>query len=289
MTVSATDPGPDAAGSPRPRRGVRWVWRRWATVRPSPSRNRAFDRGLAPDPPGRRPGGLGRQPDLGGTGKTPMVEWVARWYRRRPRPGGHPEPRLSAGAGPQRRRPGAGGEPARRPPPPGPRSRPVGADRRRGARVGAAGARRRLPASSAGARPRHRADRCPRPVRPGAAASPRLAPRAGRRRCGGPAWWSCRGPTWSTAADRAAIRREAERRAGPLRWVEARHAPLDLIDADGTRPSRSLTWRAVAVAAFCGIGNPEGFRRTLRPLCGVAAGFRIFPDHHAYGAADVAA
>ena len=42
-------------------------------------------------------------------------------------------------------------------------------------------------------------------------------------------------------SDRAAIRREAERRAGPLRWAEARHAPLDLIDATGqVRPLADL-------------------------------------------------
>src|SRR4051812_18219253 len=34
-------------------------------------------------------------------------------------------------------------------------------------------------------------------------------------------------------ATRRAIRAEAERRAGPLVWAEARHAPRDLIDANG--------------------------------------------------------
>jgi tetraacyldisaccharide 4'-kinase len=88
-------------------------------------------------------------------------------------------------------------------------------------------------------------------------------------------------------AERAAIRAEAERRAGPLRWVEARHAPLDLSDAEGrAEPLEPLAGRSVA--AFCGIGNPEGFRRTLLPLCRTLAGFRTWPDHHVYSAADVA-
>ena len=88
-------------------------------------------------------------------------------------------------------------------------------------------------------------------------------------------------------ADRAAIRAEAERHAGPLRWVEARHAPLDLIDADGhSLPLTELADRKIA--AFCGIGNPEGFRRTLATLSGSLACFRAFPDHHNYTAADVA-
>src|SRR5208337_4295625 len=41
------------------------------------------------------------------------------------------------------------------------------------------------------------------------------------------------------------------------------------------------------VAAFCGIGNPEGFRRTLVPLCRRVIDLKVFPDHHPYGAADV--
>ncbi|MBV8557323.1 MAG: tetraacyldisaccharide 4'-kinase [Planctomycetaceae bacterium] len=87
--------------------------------------------------------------------------------------------------------------------------------------------------------------------------------------------------------DRAAIRAEAERRAGPLRWAEARHAPRDLVDDSGRAlPVEGLATRSVV--AFCGVGNPEGFRRTLTPLCGRVLGFRTFPDHHPYSAVDVA-
>ncbi|MFO0888714.1 MAG: tetraacyldisaccharide 4'-kinase [Isosphaeraceae bacterium] len=69
--------------------------------------------------------------------------------------------------------------------------------------------------------------------------------------------------------------------------IEARHAPLDLTDAEGqSGPLDEL--RGASVAAFCGIGNPEGFRRTLEPLCGPIAAFRVFPDHHRYTAEDVA-
>jgi tetraacyldisaccharide 4'-kinase len=87
-------------------------------------------------------------------------------------------------------------------------------------------------------------------------------------------------------ADRTSIRAEAERRAGPLHWVEARHAPLDLIDSEGNAsPVAEIEERSVA--AFCGIGNPEGFRRTLLPLCRGLLDLRVFPDHHAYSAEDV--
>jgi tetraacyldisaccharide 4'-kinase len=89
-------------------------------------------------------------------------------------------------------------------------------------------------------------------------------------------------------ADRAAIRTEAERHAAanPLRWAEARHAPVDLIDAEmSSEPVSQLESRKVL--AFCGIGNPEGFRRTIAPLCGEIVELKVFPDHHPYTARDV--
>ena len=53
---------------------------------------------------------------LGGTGKTPMVEWLARWYRRRGSAGRDPEPRLRPDARAERRGTGSGRKPPRRPP-----------------------------------------------------------------------------------------------------------------------------------------------------------------------------
>ncbi len=88
------------------------------------------------------------------------------------------------------------------------------------------------------------------------------------------------------ATTRAAIRREAEHRAGALKWAEARHAPRDLVGAEGlTEPLERLA--TARMAAFCGIGNPEGFRRTLMRLGAVPLDFRTYPDHHPYDAADV--
>ncbi len=89
------------------------------------------------------------------------------------------------------------------------------------------------------------------------------------------------------AADREAIRRRAERAAGPLAWAVARHAPIGLMAEGGPEEAPdSLAGRPVA--AFCGIGNPEGFRRTLANLGVETVGFRIFPDHHNYTLSDVA-
>ena len=88
-------------------------------------------------------------------------------------------------------------------------------------------------------------------------------------------------------ATRSSIRAEAERRAGPLRWAEARHAPLGQVDSAGDASTLDRLAGA-RVAAFCGIGNPEGFRRTLLGLGLDLAGARTYPDHHPYSAADVA-
>jgi tetraacyldisaccharide 4'-kinase len=85
-------------------------------------------------------------------------------------------------------------------------------------------------------------------------------------------------------------RREIElliRRYAPKTvWAEACHRPTDLIDAAGG--TQSLEWlRGRRIAAFCGIGNPAGFRRTLDQCgCEIVA-FREFPDHHHYDEADV--
>jgi tetraacyldisaccharide 4'-kinase len=59
-----------------------------------------------------------------------------------------------------------------------------------------------------------------------------------------------------------------------------------LIDDQGAAtPIGELADRTVA--AFCGIGNPEGFRRTIIPLCGKVLDLRVYPDHHLYTAEDV--
>jgi tetraacyldisaccharide 4'-kinase len=64
------------------------------------------------------------------------------------------------------------------------------------------------------------------------------------------------------------------------------HRPVELVGADGARAAvESLAGRPVG--AFCGIGNPAAFRRTLEGLGAAVAGFRAFPDHHAYTRADV--
>jgi tetraacyldisaccharide 4'-kinase len=53
-------------------------------------------------------------------------------------------------------------------------------------------------------------------------------------------------------------------------------------------PVGDFTFRGKPVGAFCGIGNPEGFRLTLRSLGAEVVAFRAFPDHYEYHREDVA-
>jgi tetraacyldisaccharide 4'-kinase len=68
--------------------------------------------------------------------------------------------------------------------------------------------------------------------------------------------------------------------------AETVHRPVGLIN--GSRQTASLDLvRGASVAAFCGLGNPEAFRRTLRGLDANLVAFRAYPDHHPYRREDV--
>ncbi|MBI3822585.1 MAG: tetraacyldisaccharide 4'-kinase [Planctomycetes bacterium] len=62
----------------------------------------------------------------------------------------------------------------------------------------------------------------------------------------------------------------------PARWCNASRETIDL-QALQSRP----------IAAFCGLGNPEAFRQTLQRLGLYVIGWRTFPDHHPYLKDDV--
>lgn len=86
--------------------------------------------------------------------------------------------------------------------------------------------------------------------------------------------------------DRAAIRRYVGALAPDSFWTELTHAPRELVSATGNTVNFEQLVHS-NVAAFCGIGNPEGFRHTL-----LAAGLRVtawrtFPDHHNYSQRDL--
>jgi tetraacyldisaccharide 4'-kinase len=87
-------------------------------------------------------------------------------------------------------------------------------------------------------------------------------------------------------AGREAVRRRVAEINPQAVWCEVEHRPAALIASDGSRDAIQ-TAATKRVAAVCGIGNPAGFRHTLATLgCNVAA-WREFPDHHAYSRDDV--
>lgn len=90
-----------------------------------------------------------------------------------------------------------------------------------------------------------------------------------------------------SADERAHLCAAVAREAPGVPWVEVCHAPRCLLAASGEESSLEGL-RGARVAAFCGIGNPAGFRHTLERCGAEVVAFREFPDHHAFDRADVA-
>ena len=86
---------------------------------------------------------------------------------------------------------------------------------------------------------------------------------------------------------REAIRERVRRLAPQALWLEIVQRPSGLWSAEGFRGDAGQ-FAGQRVAAFCGIGNPAGFRHTLDSLGCKLVGFREFPDHHRYTWADMA-
>ncbi|MHB8862372.1 MAG: tetraacyldisaccharide 4'-kinase [Pirellulaceae bacterium] len=88
------------------------------------------------------------------------------------------------------------------------------------------------------------------------------------------------------AAERMAVREEVHQLAPRATWMELAHRPQQLVNARGeTESVTEFTGRCVA--AFCGIGNPDAFRRSLERLGYTVGLWQRFPDHHAYGREDL--
>ncbi len=86
-------------------------------------------------------------------------------------------------------------------------------------------------------------------------------------------------------AERGRLREAVARLAAGTPVAETTHRPVGLVNGDRAADLERLRGRPVA--AFCGIGNPEAFRRTLADLGADVVAFRTFPDHHPYARADV--
>jgi tetraacyldisaccharide 4'-kinase len=68
--------------------------------------------------------------------------------------------------------------------------------------------------------------------------------------------------------------------------IETSHQPVEWINAEGFTAKLDQV-SDVPVAAFCGLGNPEAFRQTLITLGARLTSFRIYRDHHLYSPADI--
>lgn len=88
------------------------------------------------------------------------------------------------------------------------------------------------------------------------------------------------------ANERQRIRSAYQKRAPAAVWAEVRHAPLQVRDAHGLTESLEL-FKDQKIAAVCGIGNPAGFRHTLGQCGATLVELREYPDHHQYDRADL--
>jgi tetraacyldisaccharide 4'-kinase len=87
---------------------------------------------------------------------------------------------------------------------------------------------------------------------------------------------------------RQTVRQRAAQLSPRAAWIELTHQPRSLWSTTGSH-LKTDHLAGKPIAAFSGIGNPTAFRRTL-VACGYQiAGFREFPDHYPYGHADVEA
>ncbi|MFO0936099.1 MAG: tetraacyldisaccharide 4'-kinase [Gemmataceae bacterium] len=68
--------------------------------------------------------------------------------------------------------------------------------------------------------------------------------------------------------------------------VRSIHKPIELIRVDAD-PLDPVTLRGRTLGMVSGIGNPAAFRRTLESLGATIAAEKQFPDHHGYTRADV--
>jgi tetraacyldisaccharide 4'-kinase len=81
------------------------------------------------------------------------------------------------------------------------------------------------------------------------------------------------------------LQAEVERLAPGIPVVWSRHAPVRLVNGEQEAPLSTLCGKSIG--GFCGIGNPAAFRKTLDELGGNIAALEVFPDHHRYTKEDV--
>jgi tetraacyldisaccharide 4'-kinase len=88
------------------------------------------------------------------------------------------------------------------------------------------------------------------------------------------------------AEQRDRLRATIARLAPDATIGETIHQALDLCNSEGTSQCLDEV-RRQPVIAFCGLGNPDAFRKTLLNLGADVRDFRTYPDHHSYTRTDV--
>lgn len=86
-------------------------------------------------------------------------------------------------------------------------------------------------------------------------------------------------------SDRQQLKAEIAKLRGADPCVEVAFTPQRLVELTGTpRPLDDL--KGKRITAFCGIGNPSGFQKTLASI-GMTTDLQVYPDHHHYQPADL--
>lgn len=86
--------------------------------------------------------------------------------------------------------------------------------------------------------------------------------------------------------ERQTIRRRVETYAPHAAWLELAHSPQSLLSF-GREEATLESLHGRRVLAFCGLGNPAGFFHTLAGCGYEVAQFREFPDHYRYTVGDI--
>lgn len=87
-------------------------------------------------------------------------------------------------------------------------------------------------------------------------------------------------------AERQAIRQRVLAFHPNVIWGETVHVPASLVSIESLSAEPIKSIRGQSALAFCGIGNPAAFQKTLEH-CGVRVAKLIpFPDHHRYTSRD---
>ena len=89
-----------------------------------------------------------------------------------------------------------------------------------------------------------------------------------------------------SSAERETMRHRVATIVPTAAWCEVEHCADQLISSRGESESTDML-AGRKVAAFCAIGNPAGFRHTLESLGAEIVAWKVFPDHHRFSREDV--